>query len=207
MTTRWWGDARVRGPAYSDSMRSAEDPITWNPQRVAVAGTSGSGKTTLCTQIARTLRMPYVEIDSLYWGPGWTPRPSFRTEVDRFTSGGRWAIELQYRAVRPMIASRADTLVWLDYPTPVTMRRLMRRTLRRRTRRAELWNGNYEPPLHTFLTDKDHIIRWGWRTRKKLRPVIPTLEERYPGLTVVRLRSPRQTRRWLGELQSRLRKD
>lgn len=178
-------------------MRRADETITWKPQRIAVAGTSGAGKTTLCTELEKITGFPRVEIDGLYWGPDWTPRETFDDDVERFTAQPRWIIELQYRAVRPLIASRADTVLWLDYGTPLKMQRLIRRTLSRRIRGTELWNGNIEQPLSRIFTDRDHIIRWGWRTRNKLKPVIPTLEERFEGLTVVRLRSPRETKRWL----------
>ncbi|WP_300344533.1 AAA family ATPase [Nesterenkonia sp.] len=185
-------------------MRTAEDPITWNPNRIAVAGSSGAGKTTLCTQLAELTGFPRVEIDSLYWGAGWAPRESFTDDVDRFTSQPRWVMEWQYRTVRPLIAQRADTLLWLDYSTPVKMQRLIRRTVSRRLGRRQIWNGNIEPPLWTILTRKEHIIRWGWATRNALKPVVPTLEERFGGLTVVRLASPAEARRWLSALERAL---
>ena len=47
------------------------------------------------------------------------------------------------------------------------MRQIVPRTLHRRLRRVELWNGNIEPPLWTILTRRDHILRWAWRTRPK----------------------------------------
>ena len=65
-------------------------------------------------------------------------RDSFVADVERYTSGPQWVIELQYREVRPLLLERADTLLWLDYPTSVQMTRLMRRTLRRRLLRQEL---------------------------------------------------------------------
>ncbi|WP_270452026.1 AAA family ATPase [Kocuria marina] len=185
-------------------MRAANDPITWSPQRIAVAGVSGSGKTTLCHQLAELLGYPRVEIDSLYHGPGWTQRETFLSEVEEFIAGPRWVIELQYRQARPLIAARADTLLWLDYPVPAHMARLVRRTVKRRVRRQPLWNGNQEPPLRTIFTDRDHILRWGWRTRNKLKPVIPTLETRFPGLTVVHLKHPSHTTRWMRALSHTL---
>lgn len=181
-------------------MFTVNDPITWNPRRILVAGASGAGKTTLCGEIERRLSLPRVEIDSLYHGPDWTPRPPFVAEVEAFCAGHEWVIEWQYRAVRRLLVERADTLVWLDYPSWLQMKRLIGRTLRRRLARQELWNGNFEPPLRSIFSDEDHIIRWGMRTRSKLRPVVPILEREHPGLHVVRLRSPRQTRRWLHAL-------
>lgn len=185
-------------------VRTVDDPLTGIPRRIAVAGVVGSGKTTLCDRLAELLGYPRVEIDSLQHGPGWTRRESFSADVERFTAGPQWVIELQYREVRPLIAERADTLLWLDYPASVQMSRLVRRTLARGLFRTELWNGNREPPLYTFFTDEDHILRWGWRTRNKLKPVIPALEDRFPDLTTVRLEHPMETRRWLKTLAQAL---
>ncbi|WP_053543970.1 P-loop NTPase family protein [Corynebacterium deserti] len=94
-------------------MKSANDPIDWNPQRIAVAGISGAGKTTLCIRIAEILGLPRGELDSLFRGENWTPRESFVDEVKDFTAGPRWVTEWQYPKVRPQIAERADTVVWL----------------------------------------------------------------------------------------------
>jgi len=59
---------------------SADDQLPIRPRRVLVAGTSGSGKTTLATTIAATLGLPRTEIDALFHGPAWTPRPTFESE-------------------------------------------------------------------------------------------------------------------------------
>ena len=181
-------------------MLNADDRITWGPKRIAVAGVSGSGKTTLCDELAEVLRCERVELDSLYHGPNWTRRETFLEDVEDLISTPCWVVELQYREARPLIASRADTILWLDYPTRIQMTRLIRRTVCRRLQREHLWNGNYEPPLWKFLIDEDHILRWGWRTRKKLKPVIPTLEGRFPGLHVVHLTHPSQTSQWVRAL-------
>jgi adenylate kinase family enzyme len=54
---------------------------------VLVAGVSGSGKTTLAAGVAGVLGAPQVEIDALFHGPGWTPRPEFIEEVEEFSAG------------------------------------------------------------------------------------------------------------------------
>lgn len=156
----------------------------------------------MCAQIARILKSPRIEMDSLYHGPNWTPRETFVADVNDFLAGPQWVTELQYRQVRPMIVQRADTLVWLDYPAAICMRRLISRTVRRRLGRVELWNGNYEHPFTTFFTDRDYIVRWAWRTRNSLKAVIPTLEERFAPLHVVRLTHPREATQWLNALSN-----
>jgi adenylate kinase family enzyme len=37
-----------------------------------VVGTSAVGKTTLAAALSRRLGVPHIELDALYWGPGWT---------------------------------------------------------------------------------------------------------------------------------------
>ena len=167
------------------------------PRRVLVAGTAGSGKTTLAQRISEALGTPHVEIDSLYHGPNWTPRDSFETDVDRFSSQSHWVTEWQYNQVRPLLADRADLMVWLDLPQRSVMWQVIRRTFRRRRRREELWNGNIEPPLRTILTDQEHIVRWAWSTRHTAHTRIQELHRQRPDLTIVRLRSHHQARQWL----------
>lgn len=179
-------------------MLSPHDDLPSRPRRVLVAGVSGSGKTTLAARIAAVTGGPHTEIDALFHGPGWTPRPSFLDDVRAFTAADAWTTEWQYSAVRPLLAERADLLVWLDVPfLTVTLPRVTRRTLRRLLRREVLWNGNVEPPLHTFVTDREHILRWSIATRHVYRERIPLLHASHPHLAVVRLRSTRDVESWL----------
>ena len=174
-----------------------DDPLPDRPRRVLVAGTSGAGKTTVAGLIGSVLRVPRVEIDGLYHGPGWVPRASFEADVHRFTAGDAWVTEWQYSAVRDHLAERADLLVWLDLPRARVMRQVVRRTLARRLGRRKLWNGNVEPPLRTIFTDPEHIVRWAWRTHDRTGVWVAEALERRPGLTVVRLRNRAETARWL----------
>ena len=75
--------------------------------------------------------------------------------------------------------------------------RVIRRTLRRRLGREVLWNGNIEPPLHTFFTDREHIVRWAISTRNKYRERVPRLEQEYSHLRIVRVKTPREVELWL----------
>ena len=185
-------------------MLSASDPLPRPPERVAVAGVSGSGKSTLARRIAGLLDLPYTEMDALHHGPGWTKRPEFESDVDTFLAGARWVTEWQYEYARPRITERADLMVWVDLPFPLTLSRVVRRTVRRRVRREELWNGNLEGPLHTFFTDREHIVRWAISTRRLYHDRIPAVAAARPDLPIVRLRTRGDVDRWLGGLPASL---
>ena len=113
-------------------------------------------------------------------------------------AGEAWVTEWQYSLARPLLAERADLLIWLDLPfLRVALPRVIRRTVRRRRRRQELWNGNVEPPLVTFFTDPEHIVRWAWSTRHTYRERVPRADAEHENLVVVRLRSQREVDAWL----------
>ena len=179
-------------------MLSADDPLPRRPRRIVVAGVSGSGKTTLAARIGERLGIEHTEIDALFHGPDWTPRPEFVAEVEALAAGECWVTEWQYTSARPILAAHADTLVWLDLPFRITLLRVVRRTIRRRRTREELWNGNVEGPLHHFFTDPEHIVRWAISTRRKYAELVPPLER--GGLTIVRLRSTAEVDRWMSRL-------
>lgn len=181
-------------------MLSASDPLPLRPRRVIVAGTTGTGKTTLVRQIASRLDLRAVELDALHHGPGWTPRPDFLADVDAFSSTHGWVTEWQYPAGRPLLAGRADLMVWLDLPFRTTLRRVTTRTVRRRLRREVLWNGNLEPPLRTFLTDREHVVRWAISTRNDLVWRVAEVQRTRPDLPTVRLRTQRDVDEWVGRL-------
>jgi adenylate kinase family enzyme len=176
---------------------SWDDPLPLRPRRILVAGTSGAGKTTLAAALSARLGLWHIDIDGLYHGPGWVPRPEFGADVAAFVAADEWVTEWQYSAVRPLLLSRADLLVWLDLTRPQVLAQLLPRTLRRRLRRVELWNGNVEPPLWTILTRRDHIVRWAWRTHPKTAARVRTVLASADPPAVVRLRNRREIRTWL----------
>jgi adenylate kinase family enzyme len=168
--------------------------------RILVGGVTGVGKTTLARQISERTGVPHTEIDSLYHGPNWVPRDEFLTDVRRLAATDGWVTEWQYREARHILTTRADVLVWLDYPWRVAFGRVVRRTIRRRVNRIELWNGNAEGPLWRFFTDRDHIVRWSIRTRRKMPALVAQARNDNPHLTVIQLRSQRETDAWLDTL-------
>ncbi|RLK49497.1 AAA family ATPase [Microbacterium telephonicum] len=168
-------------------------------RRVLVAGTSGVGKSTLARRLAAAWDLSYTELDSLFHGSDWTPRPQFVDDVRAIAAGEAWVSEWSYFSTdaAALLGERAQVLVWLDLPRRIAWPRLLRRTVRRALTREELWNGNVEPPLWTVLHDEEHILRWEMRTHRKWRERMPSIVRDYPHLVIVRLRHPRDVRRWL----------
>ena len=139
-------------------------------RRISVVGNSGSGKTTVARTLAARLGVPYVELDAIFHQPNWTPLPAdeFRRRVADAITGDGWVVDGNYSSVRDLIWERADTVVWLDLPRGVVMRRVAARTLRRLVSREELWNTNRER-WRDLLDADSSIIAWAWTQHDKYR--------------------------------------
>ena len=165
-----------------------------------MVGTSGSGKTALARRLAERLGYPHVELDALHWNANWTATPpeEFRLRVAQAVDGEAWVVDGNYSAVRDIVWDRADAIVWLDYPLPIILWRLLRRTVYRMMTRQELWAGNRES-LRTAIFSRDSLFLWALQTYRKLRLTYAAVssDPAHAHLTVVRLRSPRACAAWL----------
>ena len=168
-----------------------------------MVGTTGSGKTTLASQLAETLAYPHVELDALHWEADWTPATIdvFRQRTVEALSRDAWVVDGNYSKVRDIVWTRAEMVVWLDYPLPTIMGRLILRTFRRIFIREELWSGNRER-LWTQLFTRDSLFLWALRSYKRRRREYPELLRRpeHAHITAVHLPSPRAAREWLAGL-------
>ncbi len=174
--------------------------------RIAIVGTSGSGKTTLARQVSQRLEIPHVELDSLSWGPNWTEAPIdvLRSRVEEALSGDTWVVDGNYSKIRPLVWSRADTIVWLDYSFAIVLGRILQRTIRRVVLQEDCCNGNHETFQKAFLS-RDSMIVWVVQTYQKNRRQYLTLfqQPEFAHLKKVRLTSPAMAQRWLEEISQR----
>lgn len=89
---------------------------------------------------------------------------------------------------------RATHLIWLDYPRPVVMRRVIWRSFARAVSRQELWPGTGNRESFRRWLDKEHPIRWAWDTfdRRRAQYEVLFADPRVSGVEKHRLRHPRQ---------------
>ncbi len=174
-------------------------------RRVSVVGGSGTGKTTLARELARRLGVPHVELDALHHDAGWQEAPAdvLRARVEEALAAAPdgWVVDGNYHGkLGTLVQERADTVVFLDLPLGLTLRRVLRRTARRVLMREELWNGNRET-LRNALTPSESIIWWAVRMHRTHAAKWAERLGRVPGLDVVWLRSPGEVEDWLQSIQ------
>jgi len=159
-------------------------------RRVLVAGSTGSGKTTMARALGRAYGLPHFELDALYHGPGWVPRPEFEADVAEFSAGERWVAEDQYhRILADRLWALADTVIWLDLPRWLVMWRVVRRSVVRLVSRTELWNGNREN-WRGWLS-ADHPVWWAWSQYERKRAQVLEYSAKHPHVEVIRVRKGR----------------
>ncbi len=180
-------------------------------QRVVVVGTTGSGKSTLASALAARRDLTLIDPDALYWGANWQPVGDtiFRARVAEAVAADRWTFAGNYSSVRDLIWSRADTLIWLDYPFALIFVRLLRRTIRRIRTQENLWNtGNYETWRKQFLS-RDSLFVWLLKTYQRRQREIPALlrQPEYAHLQVIHFTSARDADIWLQHVQPAIHKE
>ncbi len=168
--------------------------------RIVVVGVSGNGKTTLGRRLAEKLGVPFTELDALMHQPGWeqAETETFRQDVEAVMDRSEgWVLDGMYQSqVGDLVLHRANTLVWLDQPLPLVLRRLVKRTVKDIVTRRDLFNGNRQTWRYAFFM-RDSLFSFAIRSHFKRRREWPAGIGAPPSLEVVRLRSPREVERWL----------
>jgi energy-coupling factor transporter ATP-binding protein EcfA2 len=177
-------------------------------QRILILGRTGSGKTTLARELAAATGVPHVELDALYFGPNFStaPLPVLRDRTSAAIAGDRWVTDGNKSAVRDLVWPRADTVIWLDYPLAVCLWRLGKRALWRTSvlkAQAAEKDGKARLPRQLLSAAKGVLTALG--SHKGQRREYPRMfaQQENQHLAVVRLRSPRVTRRWLAHVAER----
>lgn len=174
-------------------------------QRIVVIGVTGCGKSTLADCLAHKLNLVYIELDALYWKPGWveSEEQEFREKVEMVTRASGWVLAGNYSKVREIVWPRAEVVVWLDYPFLLVLGRLWKRTWRRWLKNEFLWGTNHEQLWPQFkLWSKESLFNWLFQSYGRHKRTYPQLfiDPAYAHLKVCRFYSPIDTENWLNSL-------
>jgi adenylate kinase family enzyme len=177
-------------------------------QRVVVWGVTGSGKTTFARRLAAILDVPAIELDSLFWNPGWvdTPAEEFQAKVRTALDAapGGWVSDGNYRGrLGSLAVDRADTLVWLHLPWRVSFWRVLKRTVSRAWTREPLWGGNIESWRLAFFDRNSLLLYSITHHRQAVRGFQSRIAELDAGKQVFELRSRREVEAFLQQLARR----
>jgi adenylate kinase family enzyme len=173
-------------------------------RRIVVIGTTSSGKSTLAKQLADKFGWNFIELDALHWEPNWKEAELsvFRERAENAVRSEAWVAAGNYSKVRDLVWKRAEAIIWLDYPFPIVLWRLLTRTIRRAVTQEELWNGNREKFWwHLKLWSEESLFHWVFKTYWRRKREIPLLlsQPENSHLKLIHFKHPRETEVWLNE--------
>ena len=174
-------------------------------KRIIIIGTSCSGKTTLAKSLSKKLNITHKELDSFFWEKNWqqvTPE-TFRQRVQAFTKNETWITDGNFSQVRELIWTKATTIIWLNYPLPLILKRFFSRSFKRSLTKEELWNGNTES-LYNSMIRVDSLLVWILKTYRRNKKNYKALQtsDLYPQANFIELNSPKKTKEFLKTLSS-----
>ena len=175
-------------------------------RRIHVIGNSCSGKSTLGARLARALHVPLVELDALNWRPGWVglnesdPR-EFERLIAQATRGHAWVVAGSYSAFSKRVFwDRLDTVIWLDLPRTLLIRRMLARSWRRWRTKELLWGTNRESFWAQLMVwrKQDSLVWWilTQHGRKRREMIAARSDPAWSHIRFVRLSSSAQIRRY-----------
>jgi adenylate kinase family enzyme len=167
-------------------------------QRVLVIGSPGAGKSTLARELAARTGLPLHNLDRMHWLPGWVERDRAEglAELRGVLAQQRWIIDGNYGSSLPERLSRADTVVWLDYPTWLCLTRVFKRRWHYRGRtRPDMTEGCPENLNLEFLL---YVLnfRTAWQARNA--DAVSSFEGK-----VLRFATPAAAEAWLGKIATK----
>lgn len=169
--------------------------------RMSVIGLPGSGKSTLASEVSRELDIPHIHIDRFWFAAGGRldanpvekdrVRAYVKEKVVEAIQQPAWVSDGLYARVQPLIAERADVIVFLDIPVRELLWNHMVRMFRRKSRHIELSIWNDIDFLREIL-----YRRFRKGTLKKIQRIVEDNKEK----TIV-LRSRKEIARYLDSMR------
>ena len=173
--------------------------------KINVIGTSGSGKTTFGRQLAEILRIPFLEMDAIFWGPNWSSPEDvelFRI-LDEALEGDAWVLDGNYTRTIPIKWDQVDIVVWLDFNFLRTLAQAVNRAISRILSQEELWPGTGNRETIRKLLSRESIVLWTIRThrRNKIRNSNFMKENEFSHIDFIRLKSPQEATHFLEQIK------
>jgi adenylate kinase family enzyme len=160
-------------------------------RRVLVIDPCGSGKSTLARELAPRLGLPLVHMDQLGWQPGWveTEKTELHARLADAVAKDAWLIEGNCGSTLAPRFERADTVIYLDFPIRLCLRRLLKRIVTHR--------GQSRPDMPEDCPERFdlaffwYVMKWNTGPRPRTEAAIAPWAAK-----VVRIKSPHQLAQW-----------
>ena len=166
-------------------------------KRIMLIGSGGAGKSTLALKIAPILKLPLIHLDTEFWSPGWVEPDKvwWRKRVKEIADGEKWIIDGNYGGTMDIRLERADTIIFMDYPTWLRLLRVIWRYWKNRNKsRPDMREGCPEKLDWQFML---YIANYN----KSRKPVIlEKLAKLQENQKIIILKNDKETRSFVQSL-------
>ena len=125
--------------------------------------------------------------------------------LEQALSGDAWVLDGNYTQTTHIKWPRANLVVWIDYSFPLTLYRVIKRSILRAWKKQELWPGTGNRESFMRLFSKDSMVLWTLShyasNKGKFEELMAT--ESYAHIEFVRLRSPKEAAALIQNLTNR----
>ncbi len=162
-------------------------------EKIIIIGCPGSGKTTLAKLLGDKLNLPVVHLDRLQWKGNWeTIRgEEFDNLLKAEMEKDAWIIDGNYNRTIPMRLQYCDTVIFLDYPTLVSISGALTRMIKNYGKVRQDMGGNcrerFDPKFFWF------ILTFNIKNRKRYYRMLEDTEDK----NVIILRSRKEAEKFL----------
>lgn len=165
--------------------------------RIAIVGSPGAGKTTFSKKLASKLELPLHHLDYFYHDNTFhyaEDKAAWREKVTELADQPTWIIDGNYKSTFDIRFPRADTIIYLDFPRGLTLRRAIQRRIKLQGKLRDVMPSNWREKFPFAL------FRFIWQYNKIERPKVYTLLQKYQDKNIVILRNPKQADTYLSDL-------
>ncbi len=101
-------------------------------KRILIIGCGGSGKSKLAEQLHQKLNLSIIHLDQHYWKPNWveSQKGDWELTVNRLIQAPEWIMDGNYGGTMDLRIERADTIIFLYFPTITCIYRVVKRTIK-----------------------------------------------------------------------------
>lgn len=170
-------------------------------KRISIIGCPGAGKTTFSRELSQSTGLPLMHLDFMYHDQTYTyqtDKDSWRARVLNEIEKRQWIIDGNYKSTFDIRLSRSDTIIFLDYPTYVSIWRAIVSIWRAIKRRVHFHKKVREdmPPTWKERLSWDlflFILRFNYSIAPHMRQLLKS----YTDKDVVVLRNPSKANKYL----------
>ena len=143
-------------------------------RKIIITGTTCTGKTTLGRKISHQWSLFQVDLDEYYFLPNWIEKEKsvfVKDVLKAIEDKNAWVISGSYQSIlKDTVWKQVETIVWLDYPLHVVLRRYFIRTYRRVFYKEKCCGETYETLGRTF--SKNSLFLWifksYWKRKERM---------------------------------------